>query len=85
MNCCATINTVSNFTNESPKVYSGTRLDKTAISEKKLRLMVYKEKFGIEPPKNPETDIFFSFILDTIILPVTVPIALYEIIFEQKP
>jgi uncharacterized protein YceK len=82
LNGCATIDTVSSFTIESPKIYSGTRLDKVAMNKEHIRLRVYKEKFNVVPPENPETDIFFSFLLDTIILPVTVPIAFYETLFQ---
>lgn len=82
LNNCATVDTVSSFTNESPKLYSGTRLDWTATSEDELRLRLYEEKFGVLPPDYPRSDLFFSFILDTFVLPVTLPIAMYEIIFE---
>lgn len=81
LNGCATIETVSNFTIDSPKIYSGTRLDNTAIAENHIRLRVYKEKFNVEPPENPEADLFFSFLFDTIILPVTASAALFEVLF----
>jgi uncharacterized protein YceK len=81
LNGCATIETVSNFTIDSPKVYSGTRLDNAAMAGNHIRLRVYKEKFHVEPPENPEEDIFFSFLMDTIILPVTASVALFEVMF----
>lgn len=79
---CATVETVSNFTNRSPKLYSGTRLDWTALTEDELRLRVYKETLGVDPPGRPGADLVFSFLLDTLILPVTVPVALSEAIFD---
>lgn len=82
MNHCATVDTVSSLTIDSPKLYSGTRLDWAAISEDDLRLRVYAEKFNVVPPVHPKSDLLFSFVLDTVVLPVTLPIALYEIIFE---
>ncbi len=82
LNACATYETISHFSIDSPKLYGGTRLDKAAISEDDLRLRVYQEKFDITPPENPGLDIGFSFVFDTLLLPVTLPIILYDVIFE---
>ena len=81
LNGCATIETASNFTIDSPKIYSGTRLNNTAITKNHIRLRVYQEKFNVEPPENPEADLFFSFLFDTIILPVTASATLFEVLF----
>lgn len=61
----------------APKIYSGTRLDLHAISGSRERL----ERFGATPPEHPWADLPFSFLLDTLILPVTFPIASYEFLF----
>jgi uncharacterized protein YceK len=39
-------------------------------------------KSKAEPPEYPLADIAFSAVLDTIILPVTFPVATYELVFE---
>jgi len=61
----------------APKIYSGARLDLHAISGSERRL----KAFGAAPPEYPLIDLPFSILLDTLILPVTFPIATYEILF----
>ncbi|OGW53304.1 MAG: hypothetical protein A2Z46_01300 [Nitrospirae bacterium RBG_19FT_COMBO_55_12] len=80
LNGCATIRTVPNLASYgSPKVYSGTRLDYNAATENRAGLA----KFKAEPPRYPLIDIPFSAILDTVLLLVTIPVATYELVFEQ--
>jgi uncharacterized protein YceK len=80
LNGCATIRTAPNLASYgSPKVYSGTRLDYNAATENRAGL----EKFKAEPPRYPLIDIPFSAILDTVLLLVTLPVATYELVFEQ--
>ncbi|OGW46340.1 MAG: hypothetical protein A2078_01575 [Nitrospirae bacterium GWC2_57_9] len=83
MQGCATLTTASHFTAESPKIYSGTRLDIHASRHNEDTLRVYREKYGVEPPAYPVVDLPFSFLFDTIILgPVVLPIVLYQAVFD---
>lgn len=76
---CATIRTMPSLTRpEHPKIYSGARLDFNAITKNEECL----KKFKAEPPEHPLIDFPFSLILDTAILPVTMPVATYELLFE---
>ena len=62
----------------SPQVYSGARLDLDAIREDRAGL----DKFKVKPPTHPMLDLPFSTLLDTLILPVVLPVAAYEYVFE---
>lgn len=80
---CATARTVNHFSEGSPLIYSGTRLDIQAISKNEEVLQIYREKHGVEPPGYPEIDLPFSFVLDTVLLvPVVLPLALYRAVLE---
>jgi len=80
---CATLTTAAHFTKDSPKFYSGTRLDSHAIAHDETVLLVYKNKYGIEPPAYPKIDIPFSVLFDTIILvPIVLPVVLYQAVFD---
>jgi uncharacterized protein YceK len=80
---CATLTTASHFTSESPKIYSGTRLDIHASADHDTILRVYRDKYGVEPPAYPKLDLPFSLLFDTIILfPVVMPIVLYQAVFD---
>lgn len=63
----------------SPKVYSGARLDFKAATGDTAGV----KKFKVEPPDYPLVDILFSAALDTFILPLTLSVATYEVIFER--
>jgi len=77
---CATIQTMPSLgTYEHPKIYSGTRLDLYAISKNEEALYKFKAK----APEHPLIDIPFSALLDTVLLPVTFPIANYEFWFGR--
>lgn len=77
---CGTIRTMPSLaTPEHPKVYSGARLDFHAIAKNEERL----KQFKAESPKHPLIDFPFSLILDTVILPVTFPVATYEFFFDD--
>jgi uncharacterized protein YceK len=79
---CATLTTTSHFTKESPKIYSGARLDLHASAHHDEILRGYRDKYGVEPPDHPKLDLPFSMLFDTIILvPVVMPIVLYQAIF----
>jgi uncharacterized protein YceK len=81
---CATLTTAAHFTEDSPKFYSGTRLDIHARAQDENILFVYKNKYGVEPPDYPRIDLPFSFLFDTVILiPVVLPIVLYQTVFDQ--
>lgn len=76
---CGTIRTVPSLASEDhPKVYSGTRLDLNAIAKNEERL----KKFKAEAPEHPGIDLPFSCILDTLFLPLTLPVAAYEFVFD---
>lgn len=80
---CATLTTASHFTRESPKIYSGTRLDIHAGANDEDILRVYRDKYGVEPPAYPKLDLPFSLLFDTIILfPIVYPIVLYQAVFD---
>jgi uncharacterized protein YceK len=71
---CATYKTISATGPGKPKVYSGTRLNINAISGDDAGAA----KFKVTPPLYPIVDLPFSFLLDTMMLPATLPIAAYE-------
>ncbi len=79
---CATVRTASHFTRESPKLYSGVRLDLHAIRHENEMLRAYDRRDHVAPPARPALDLPFSFLLDSALLPVTSPVALYEVVFE---
>jgi uncharacterized protein YceK len=75
---CATVDTVSNAGINTPKVYSGTRLNVAALRDDADAV----RRFPAAPPRYPAADLPLSLVLDTALLPLTVPVALYEVIFE---
>jgi uncharacterized protein YceK len=80
---CATLTTASHFTSESPKLYSGTRLDLHAGAHHENIIKEYKDKYDVEPPAHPKLDLPFSLLLDTIILiPIVLPVSLYQAVFD---
>jgi len=71
---CATFRTLSTLDPERPKIYSGTRLDlNVTVGDES-----WPRKFGLEPPRYPVIDLPFSFILDTVMLPSTIPNAIFK-------
>ena len=80
---CATLTTASHFTDDSPKIYSGARLDFHASADHEDMLRVYKDKYGVEPPSYPTLDFPFSLLFDTLILlPIVLPVVLYQAAFD---
>ena len=71
---CATYRTISTAEQGSPKVFSGARLDVSAILGDEFAL----RKFKADPPRYPLVDLPFSIALDTAILPLTVRAATGE-------
>ena len=41
-------------------------------------------RFPASPPRHPAADLPLSLMLDTALLPMTVPVALYEVLFEPR-
>lgn len=76
---CATYRTISAAEPGSPKVFSGTRLDINAIAGDELGI----RKFRATPPSYPLVDLPLSVVADTILLPLTLPVATYELVFER--
>jgi uncharacterized protein YceK len=77
-NGCATCRTISTAEQGSPKVFSGTRLDVSAIRGDEIAL----RKFKADPPRYPLVDLPFSIGFDTAILPLTVRAATGELLSE---
>ena len=75
---CATYRTISTAEQGSPKVFSGARLDVSAILGDELAL----RKFKTDPPRYPLVDLPLSIGFDIAILPLTVPIATGELLFK---
>jgi uncharacterized protein YceK len=76
---CSTLRTVPHFTLNSPKLYSGTRMDLDAMKHNKDYVL---KKYNVDAPSNPKLDLPFSFLMDTVVLPVVFPVALSDAIFE---
>jgi uncharacterized protein YceK len=79
VNGCSTMETTAHYTLGGPKLYSGTRMDLDAMKESDEYIY---DKYNAEAPSNPKLDLPFSFILDTAILPVVLPVALSDAILE---
>lgn len=77
---CATFGTIDKASPGSPKVYSGTRLDVYAITDNGVAL----RRFPAAPPRYPLLDLPFCLVADTMLLPLTVPTASYEFLFERE-
>ncbi|TMH39193.1 MAG: YceK/YidQ family lipoprotein [Betaproteobacteria bacterium] len=75
---CATYRTISTAEQGSSKVFSGTRLNVSAILGDEVAL----RKFKADPPRYPLVDLPFSVGFDMAILPLTVPIATGELLFK---
>ena len=71
---CGTVASVTNAGKTSPIVYSGTRLDAAALGDDQDTL----SKFDTEPPKYPGVDLIGSVILDTVLLPGTLVVAIFR-------
>lgn len=80
LNGCATLRTVPHFTIDTPKLYSGTRMDLDARSQSPDYIL---KKYNAEAPSRPDLDLPFTFLLDTVVLfPVTLPIVIGQALFE---
>jgi uncharacterized protein YceK len=75
---CATYRTVSAAEPGTPKLFSGTRLDLKAVAGDESGF----GKYRATPPTYPWIDLPLSAFLDTLILPLTFPVATYEFLFE---
>lgn len=76
---CATYRTISAAEPGSPKVFSGTRLDINAIAGDAVGI----RKSRAAPPSYPLVDLPLSVVADTVLLPLTLPVATYELVFER--
>jgi len=72
---CGTLKTVSSAGPGTPKVYSGTRLDMEAMRGNTSQM----SKYRVPPPDHPAVDMPLSFVADTLLLPLTLPVATYEV------
>jgi uncharacterized protein YceK len=75
---CATYTTISNAGIGTPKVYSGTRLNLLALQGNASAM----RRFPAPPPRYPAADLPLSLILDTALLPMTLPVTTYELVFD---
>jgi uncharacterized protein YceK len=57
-NGCATLRTVPHFTLDTPKLYSGTRMDLDAGNQSQDYLL---KKYNVEAPSHPNLDLPFTF------------------------
>jgi uncharacterized protein YceK len=77
---CSTIRTVSHYTLNSPKLYSGSRMDLDAMNQNQDYVI---KKYNVGAPLHPLFDLPFSFLFDTIIFfPVALPVAMSVAIFD---
>ena len=77
MQACASVKTVNNYDKNSPKVYSGVRLDVAGIKKENT------VKYNTDAPIYPWLDLPFSFVADTLLLPVSFSAAGYYYFFEK--
>ena len=75
---CSTYKTLEVTTTNSPKVFSGTRLNLNAIQKNNVAL----RKFKVSLPKYPLVDLPASFMLDMVVLPATGTMSIYEAIID---
>lgn len=75
---CASFSTIDKAAPGTPKLYSGTRLNLHALSGNEYAL----RRFPVSPPRYPLLDLPFSFVADTVLLPLTMSVAAYEVVFE---
>jgi uncharacterized protein YceK len=75
---CATYRTISQAEAGSAKVFSGTRLNIHALEGQSTPT----RRFRASAPPYPGADLPFSFLADILLLPLTMPVALYEFVFE---
>lgn len=64
---CATVATIQTVTPTSARLFSGTRLDLLAATGSPIPSRLFKTS----PPPYPWLDLPFSFVLDVVILPLT--------------
>lgn len=77
---CATYRTISVAESGSPMIYSGTRLNLHAIRGNEAGI----RKFQAPPPSYPLADLPLSFLLDTMIFPLTFSVSGYELVTDVK-
>ena len=75
---CGTARTLKPAFENGPHVMSGSRFDILAMQDKSRARVIY----GSEPIKYPLLDLPFSFLLDTVLLPLTVSNALASTIVK---
>ena len=68
---CATVTTIQTADPKTAKIFSGTRQDLRAIGGE----IAENAKFRAPPPPYPILDLPFSFMLDIVMLPLTLPAA----------
>ncbi|MEO8937564.1 MAG: YceK/YidQ family lipoprotein [Burkholderiaceae bacterium] len=68
---CATVTTIQRADEHTVKVFSGTRQDLRAIGGETAE----NQRYRAPPPPYPWLDLPFSFALDVLVLPLTLPAA----------
>lgn len=77
---CATVTSIDSAEHGTPLVYSGTRLNLSAIADDERGL----RKFKTLPPGYPWIDLPFSLVADTFMLPLSFGVATYEWLFYRR-
>lgn len=69
---CATVDGWVNAPDEESMIYIGTRINNSAMNDECCTELEY----GTAGPKNPKLDWLGSFLLDTLLLPISLPMTL---------
>ena len=77
---CATVTSIDSAEHGTPLVYSGTRLNMSAIADDESGL----RKFKTPPPAYPWLDLPFSLVADTFMSPLSFGVAAYEWLFYRR-
>lgn len=75
---CASYTTLNEGKRGTAKVYSGTRLDIKALNGD----MLPTRKFPAAPPEYPALDLPLSFVMDSVLFPVTLSAVIFESFLE---
>ncbi len=81
---CASVQTVYQTNAGSPKIYGGTRLDYHAVHRDRRYLDYAYWHYGLEAPRNPSLDMPFSLVLDTVMLPLTLPAEVTQRVLDHN-
>jgi len=72
------LRTIPAATPGSPKEFSGTGVNVRTLMDGPAAA----REFGVAPPVHPRLDLPAGIAFDTLALPLTLPVATYEVLFE---